>query len=135
MEPRSLKYVCAAWAGEQRNGSPDTLVRRICTDSRKAQAGDLFFALAGERFDGHDFLQEVAQKKVAAVVVERAKAPKGDLDCAVLTAKDTRLALGQLAARYRGEFDLPLVAICGSNGKTTTKELLAAILREKLATL
>lgn len=135
MEPRSLKYVCGAWAGEQRSGSPDTLVSRICTDSRQAQAGDLFFALAGERFDGHDFVPEVAQKRVAAVVVERAKAPGAEWGCAVLTAENTRQALGRLAARYRSEFTLPVVAVCGSNGKTTTKELLAAVLSQKFATL
>src|SRR5437868_10485005 len=103
MEPRSLKYVCAAWAGERRYGSPETLVSRVCTDSRQAQAGDLFFALAGERFDGHDFLPEVAKKKVAALVVERAKAPAADLGCAVLIAENTRHALGRLAPRYRAE--------------------------------
>ena len=135
MEPRSLKYVAAACHGQQRSGSPETLVSRICTDSRQAQAGDLFFALRGERFDGHDFLDEVARKKVAAVVVERAKAPAAELGCAVLTVEDTRRALGQLGSRYRAEFDLPMVAVCGSNGKTTTKELLAAILREKFGTL
>ena len=135
MEPRSLEYVRAACAGELQAGSPEKLVSRICTDSRQAQAGDLFFALAGERFDGHDFLTQVAQKKVGAVVVERGKVPAADLGCDVLVVASTRLALGQLAARYRNDFDLPMVAVCGSNGKTTTKELLAAVLRERFATL
>jgi UDP-N-acetylmuramoyl-tripeptide--D-alanyl-D-alanine ligase len=135
MEPRSLKYICAAWAGERRYGSPDTLVSRICTDSRQAQPGDLFFALAGERFDGHNFLAEVAKEKVAGLVVERTKAPATDPGCAVLVAENTRHALGRLAARYRTDFNLPIVAVSGSNGKTTTKELLAAVLSEKFATL
>src|SRR5438309_1385310 len=135
MEPRSLKYVCEACGGELRGGSPQTLISRICTDSRKAQAGDLFFALAGERFDGHSFLEDVAGKKVAAVAVERRKAPNPDISCAVLLVEDTRKALGQLAARYRAEFNLPMVAVGGSNGKTTTKELLASVLSQKFCTL
>ena len=121
MEPRSLKYVCDACAGEQRNGSPQTLVSRVCTDSRQVQAGDLFFALAGDRFDGHDFLVEVAAKKVAAVLVDRAKVPAANLGCALLTVENPRRALGQLAARYRRDFSLPVVAVSGSNGKTTKK--------------
>lgn len=135
MEPRSLSYVCAACAGERRGGSPDALVSRICTDSRQAQAGDLFFAIQGERFDGHEFLRQVVEKKVAAVVVEQSKGPSASLDCPVLVVGDTRQALGLLAARYRADFDLPIVAVCGSNGKTTTKDLLASVLKEKFSTL
>jgi len=135
MEPRSLKYICSAISGELRHGSPDAVVSRICTDSRKAQAGDLFFALSGERFDGHDFLSDVAAKKVEGVVVDETKAPAKNLGCAVLVAENPRQALGQLATRYRCDFELPIVAICGSNGKTTTKELLAAVLKEKHTTL
>lgn len=107
---------------------------RVCTDSRRAQAGDLFFALAGERFDGHDYLAEVAAK-AAAVVVERGRAPADLGRCAVIAVEDTRRALGRLAARYRQDFALPIVAIGGSNGKTTTKELVASVLRQKQATL
>jgi len=135
VEPRSLKYVSEACAAEQRSGSPQTLVSRVCTDSRQVQAGDLFFALAGERFDGHQFLSEVAAKKVAAVMIDRAKLPAADLDCAVLITDNPRCALGRLATRYRSDFELPVVAVSGSNGKTTTKELLAAVLTEKFVTL
>ena len=71
MEARSLKFIATACAGELLSGSPETLVHRVCTDSRQAQAGDLFFALPGERFDGHDFLREAAEKGAGAVVVER----------------------------------------------------------------
>ena len=135
MEPRTLRYVCAAFSGQQRGGSPDTLVTRVCTDSRQAQAGDLFFAIAGERFDGHAFLPEVAGKGAAALVVDEAKAPAVDLGCPVLMAGNARQALAQLAARYRADFDLPIVAVAGSNGKTTTKELLASVLQQKFPTL
>ena len=105
---------------------------RICTDSRAAQAGDLFFALKGDKFDAHDFLDEVAGKGVAACVVACGKKfPAG----AVIEVDDPRAALGRLAAKYRGLFNLPVIAVGGSNGKTTTKELLAAVLRQKFFTL
>ncbi len=131
MEPRSLQFISAACAGELQNGSPAATVLRICTDSRQAQPGDLFFALRGERFDGHQFVAD-ASKKAAAVVVERGSAPAEGRRCALIAVDDTRKALGRLAAAYRNDFSLPLVAVAGSNGKTTTKELIAAVLRQKL---
>ena len=75
METRSLKFVAEACAAELRRGSAATAVQRAGIDSRQAKPGDLFFAIKGERFDGHDFLNEVAAKGVAAVVVERKKVP------------------------------------------------------------
>src|SRR5581483_315778 len=134
MDFRSLKFVATACAGEQLSGSSETVISNVCSDSRQAQAGDLFFALTGDRFDGHDFLEAVAQKGVAAVVAARSRVPAG-LSCAVIAEDDPRQALGRLAARYRKDFMLPVVAVGGSNGKTTTKELIAAVLRQKLETL
>lgn len=133
MEARSLHFVAEACGGEIRTGSPDALVKRVTTDSRLAQAGDLFVPLIGERFDGHSFLSEVAQKGVTAVLAERGKlafAANLSPSISVIAVENTRVALGQLAARYRAEFDLPVIAVGGSNGKTTTKELLASVLRE-----
>jgi UDP-N-acetylmuramoyl-tripeptide--D-alanyl-D-alanine ligase len=102
-------------------------------------------ALAGERFDGHDFVAEVARKAAAVMVERRRLAARGDNgtgqskpdhgNCGVIAVENTRQALGKLAAGYRAEFTLPVVAVGGSNGKTTTKELVAAVLRQKLATL
>lgn len=134
MEPRSLKYLADACKGELRNGSPQRLATNICTDSRKAGPGDLFFALSGERFDAHNFLPEVAKTGVIAVVAERKKIP-ADFITTVIAVDNTREALGNLAARYRNDFDLPIIAVGGSNGKTTTKELLASVLRQKFKTL
>ena len=116
-------------------GSPEARVRRVCTDSRQLQAGDLFFALRGGRFDGHEFVAEVAGKGAAAIVGERGRLPPGLANCAVIAVEDTRKALGDLAAQYRKDFELPMTAVAGSNGKTTTKELLASVLRQKLVTL
>lgn len=135
METCSLKFVAEACAAELRRGSGVTPVERVCTDSRQAQAGDVFFAIKGERFDGHDFVNEVAARGVAAVVVGRKYTPSPLPDCAVLTVDDTRAALGRLAAAYRRLFNLPVIAVGGSNGKTTVKELIASVLRQKLATL
>src|SRR5262249_43415536 len=135
MEPRSIRYVVAACAGEQRGGSAEGVLQRVVTDSRAVKTGDLFFALRGDRFDGHDFLSDAVSQGAAAVVVERAKAPAADLACAMIVVDDTRQALGRLAARYRADFHLPIVAVGGSNGKTSTKDLLATVLRQKYSTL
>jgi UDP-N-acetylmuramoyl-tripeptide--D-alanyl-D-alanine ligase len=132
MEPRPLKFITAACAGEQLNGSPDELVQRICTDSRKIAPGDLFFALPGENFDGHNFVEEVIRRGAIAVVVEHERKPATPNGCAVITVQNTKSALGHFAARYRQDFALPIIAIGGSNGKTTTKELVAAVLRQRL---
>ncbi|MEJ0091534.1 MAG: UDP-N-acetylmuramoyl-tripeptide--D-alanyl-D-alanine ligase [Limisphaerales bacterium] len=130
-----MKFIADACAGEIRRGADETLVKNACTDSRQAGPGDLFFAIKGERFDGHEFVKDVVAKGVAAVVVERNKIPASLPDCAVLVLDDVRAAFGKLAAIYRNDFDLSVVAVAGSNGKTTTKELLASVLGQKLKTL
>jgi UDP-N-acetylmuramoyl-tripeptide--D-alanyl-D-alanine ligase len=135
MDVRSVEFITAACAAQLRQGSPAARVARVCTDSRQAQRGDLFVALAGERFDGHDFVASVA-RTVAAVLVQRGKcAASLPESCAVLEVESTRQALGRLAQRYRQDFSLPVLAVAGSNGKTTTKELLAAVLGKRLKTL
>jgi UDP-N-acetylmuramoyl-tripeptide--D-alanyl-D-alanine ligase len=135
VEERSLKFVAEACAAEIRRGTPETLVKNVCTDSRQAKPGDLFFAIHGEKFDGHDFLSEVAAKNVTAIVVEQRKVPSQLPNCAVIVVEDVRIALGKLAAAYRRQFDLPIVCVGGSNGKTTVKELIASVLRQKFSTL
>ncbi|MCC6820141.1 MAG: UDP-N-acetylmuramoyl-tripeptide--D-alanyl-D-alanine ligase [Verrucomicrobiota bacterium] len=117
------------------SGSPATRIQRVSTDSRQAQAGDLFVALTGEHFDGHAFLVEVAKKGAVGVVIECGRKVEPLPGCAVIQVANARQALGQLAAAYRRQFSLPVIAVGGSNGKTTTKELIAAVLRQKLPTL
>jgi UDP-N-acetylmuramoyl-tripeptide--D-alanyl-D-alanine ligase len=138
MEPRTLQYVAEACQGELKVATPGRTVSRICTDSRQAQSGDLFFALSGDRFDAHDFLPQVFETGIAAAVIERAKvgrvSPSAPLEKAIIV-DDTRKALGRLAAHYRRDFNLPVIAVAGSNGKTTTKELIASVLRQKHPTL
>jgi UDP-N-acetylmuramoyl-tripeptide--D-alanyl-D-alanine ligase len=135
MEARSLNFIAAACAGQLLNGSRTNKIDRVCTDSRQAKAGDLFIALTGDRFDGHDFLAEVMRKGVAAVVVQKDRLPQDAMDCAIIAVEDTRQALGNLAAKYRTDFELTIVAVGGSNGKTTTKELIASVLRQKMETV
>ncbi|HEX4928235.1 MAG TPA: UDP-N-acetylmuramoyl-tripeptide--D-alanyl-D-alanine ligase [Burkholderiales bacterium] len=99
----------------------------VSTDSRALKAGELFVALRGERFDGHDFLASAAERGAAAAMVDRAYG--GPFPLPVLIVADTRRALGDLARTWRRRFSPALVAITGSNGKTTVKEMLAAVLR------
>jgi UDP-N-acetylmuramoyl-tripeptide--D-alanyl-D-alanine ligase len=99
----------------------------VSTDTRTLRAGELFVALRGERFDGHAFLQSAATAKAAAAVVDADY--EGELPLPAAVVRDTRLALGALARHWRARFHPALVAVAGSNGKTTVKEMLASILR------
>lgn len=110
-------------------GDPSTVVQRVHSDTRSLQAGDLFVALKGERFDAHSFLpQAFSSGAVAAVVEQSAEQRLSATQPGVLVA-DTRVALAQLAAAWRARFNLPLVAVTGSNGKTTVTQMIASILR------
>ncbi len=104
----------------------DAEVLRISTDSRAIRPGDLFIALRGEKFDGGRFAAQALGQGAVGVVLDQAQAP--DVTAAI-RVDDTRLALGRLAAAWRRRFAIPVVAITGSNGKTTVKEMLAAVLR------
>jgi UDP-N-acetylmuramoyl-tripeptide--D-alanyl-D-alanine ligase len=124
----------AAVLNAQVEGSKDMLFTGVSSDSRNIKRGDLFVALRGERFDGYQFVQQALEAGAVASLVNAgsygtypALARSGG---AVIVVEDTRLALGQLAAHWRRRFDIPLVAITGSNGKTTVKEMIACILRE-----
>ncbi len=107
------------------HGRGDEMVDGVCTDSRRLAAGQLFVALRGERFDAHDFVARAGGQGAAAVMVER---PVAGLRAPALRVPDTRRALGELARGWRQRFDPLLIAVTGSNGKTTVKEMLAAIL-------
>ena len=110
--------------------SPDLApltISRVCTDSRQVQPGDLFFALAGDNFDAHDFVPASLDAGAAAAIVEKDRIGANNLP--LLQVDSSRLALGQLAGAVRGQLTCHVVAITGSNGKTTTRRMLAAILR------
>ena len=103
---------------------------RVHTDSRSLQVGDLFVALRGERFDGNEFIaQAKAQGAVAVVCEASGEAQAMAHDLPALVVPDARIALGELAAGWRAQFDLPVIAVTGSNGKTTVTQMIASILR------
>lgn len=126
MKPLDLNFICQALGLEL--PSENQSVKRIVTDSRDIQDGDVFFALAGERFDAHDFVAEVLEHGAVAAVVSRE-------DCAwlegTLKVEDTLSALQTLAQAWRENVDPFVFGITGSSGKTTVKEMLAAILRHQ----
>ena len=106
----------------------DREFRGCSTDSRKLNSGELFIALRGQRFDGHDFVMEAERAGAGAALVEAAP-PSATLP--LLLVPDTRKAMGALAAHWRARFDIPVIAITGSNGKTTVKELVSSILSRR----
>jgi UDP-N-acetylmuramoyl-tripeptide--D-alanyl-D-alanine ligase len=103
----------------------DAAFEGVSTDSRTVQAGALFVALRGESFDAHDFLDQVAAKNVAAVVVD--KLPE-NFPLPALVVPDTLAALGRIGNAWRSQFAIPVIGVAGSNGKTTVKEMVASIL-------
>ena len=107
----------------------DVLFSAVSSDSRTLTAGDLFVALQGKNFDGAAFVEGAARSGAVAALMNAENYGGAPLPCPVLLVDDTRLALGRLAAHWRTQFSIPLVAVTGSNGKTTVKEMLASILR------
>lgn len=115
-------------------------VSGVSTDSRTAGKDEIFFALKGEKFDAHDFIADVLPRGIAGIVVNAGWAEKHRekihlWHCVCVIVPDTTRAYGELARIYRNKFDIPVVAIAGSNGKTTTKEMVTAVLRSTYAVL
>ena len=125
----TLRQLIDAW-GTPQGGTfePDARVGRVCTDSRQLQAGDFFVPLVGERFDGHRFLHQLPERKAQAAVVSRSWAEPLPPDLLHWRVGDTLLAYQQLALLHRRAMAKPLVAVTGSAGKTTTRELIRAAL-------
>jgi UDP-N-acetylmuramoyl-tripeptide--D-alanyl-D-alanine ligase len=121
----------AAWlSGVRAERVEGVSVSRVHTDSRTLQAGDLFVALRGERFDANQFIDQAAAQGATAVVCEPAGEAAARADqLPALIVPDSRIALGELAAGWRAQFRLPLIAVTGSNGKTTVTQMIASILR------
>jgi len=133
----TLGEILAALKGELISGPGDLVIKGLSTDSRELKKGDLFIALKGERYDGHDFVKQAIDKGAAGLLVQRdyqVEIPKYRKP-AVITVTDTLRALGDLAAWWRHEQQVTVAAITGSAGKTTTKEMSAAILEIGHSTL
>ena len=107
-------------------GDGDVTVQRVHSDTRSLKPGDFFVALKGERFDAHDFLPQARSAGAVAALAERGLREAG---LPGLEVRDTRRALGELAASWRRRFELPLIAVTGSNGKTTVTQMIASVLQ------
>jgi UDP-N-acetylmuramoyl-tripeptide--D-alanyl-D-alanine ligase len=121
----SLSQLVELLGGRMLDG--DAVFGSVSTDSRRVRTGDLFVALRGARFDGHDYVAQAAADGAVAVLIER----ECPVDLPRLLVPDTVLALGRLAGAWRRRARVPVAAVTGSNGKTTVKEMIAAILRQK----
>ena len=122
----TLAEAAAALPGAILVGDPKLAFTRVHSDTRTLRPGDLFVALRGERFDAHDFLAQARAAGAVAALAERGLAEAG---LPGIEVADSRLALGQFAAAWRQRFELPLVAVTGSIGKTTVTQMIAAIFR------
>ena len=135
MQPMTVKEIAAAVHGvwwNPREDAPE--VTSVCTDSRKLTPGCLFLPWVGEKFDGHDFIEKALEGGAAGCLCAKVPQTLRD-DKFYIQVDDTRLALRRLASSYRERFDIPVVQITGSVGKTTTKEMVASVLGARYRTL
>ncbi len=129
-----ISQIIQATGGKLLQGNPNVSGRGIVTNSRLVKKGNIFIAIVGEKHDAHHFIAEVIKKGAAAVVVSRDIGPC-PVSVAVIKVVDTTKALGEIARLHRLRFCLPVIAITGSAGKTTTKEMIAAVLKRKFKVL
>ncbi len=131
MKALSVKEVLNAVQGELFNGDENGVILNVSTDSRNISEGDLFIPLRGDKFDGHNFIDTVFEKGAVCVLSEIDL----DFEKPYIKVEDTKKALADLAEYYRGLFDIFVVAVTGSVGKTTTKDIIYSVLRQKFKTL
>ena len=126
----SVTEVLQAPSGTFISGTVETIFQGISTDSRLIQKGNLFVALKGEKFDGHDFIETAIKEGVSGLLIQdEGKVPRGKATkkVAVIKVADTLFSLGELAHYWRKKFSIPVIGLTGSSGKTTTKEMIAAV--------
>ena len=134
MSRLTVSELLTATGGTLLAGGASAAVTSVSTDSRKAGEGALFIPLTGERFDGHDYIDKALALGAAGCLC--ARTPAAFLpDKFYIAVPDTRLALKALASWYRGQFNIPVVQITGSVGKTTTKEMIASVVSQRYRTL
>lgn len=127
-----MSFVSQAVAGRMRSEFSQRMVSEVATDSRSLVPDSLYVPIKGERFDGHDFIEDAWRGGAAAALWARGSAMEADVGRPWIEVDDTRRALGSLAQAYRARFSAPVCAIGGANGKTTTKEMVAAALSARL---
>ncbi|MBW1990042.1 MAG: UDP-N-acetylmuramoyl-tripeptide--D-alanyl-D-alanine ligase [Deltaproteobacteria bacterium] len=130
----TLPDVLAATGGTLASGPENASFSRVVIDSRAVKEGDLFVAIRGERFDGHDFIGKAAAAGAAGVAASAPPKPEDAAGAAVVLVNDTTAALGDLGAFHRKRLSVSVVGITGTNGKSSTKEMTAAVLGQKFAT-
>jgi UDP-N-acetylmuramoyl-tripeptide--D-alanyl-D-alanine ligase len=131
MNPLPIDEIAQFAGAARQNGSERIRVSRLGTDSRTVQPGDLFVALHGETFDGHQFVEQALQRGAVGAIVENSFGGKIAPQYCVLRVSDTLVAYQQIAANYRRSLGIKVVAITGSNGKTSTKDFTAAVLARR----
>ncbi|HBE77621.1 MAG TPA: UDP-N-acetylmuramoyl-tripeptide--D-alanyl-D-alanine ligase, partial [Firmicutes bacterium] len=131
MAEYTLAELIAVTGGVLLQNGTQPVFTGVSTDSRQVQPGELFIALKGEHFNGHDFLRKAASRGATALIImDELPIPAGPF---VIKVSDTLKALGDLARFHRRRFGVPVIGITGSNGKTTTKDLLASILQQEFS--
>src|SRR5690554_5968226 len=130
MKPISIREAADAAGGRILRQGQKLEISGVSTDSRTIKPGDLFAALEGEKYDGHDFLADAAQKGAAALLISNTDKPLPK-NVGIIVVDDTLTALQDLAAWYLKKFSADVVAITGSTGKTTTKDMIASVLSRK----
>lgn len=128
MNPLSLDQIAQFAEAARQNGDGGRLVANISTDSRTTRPGDLFVALRGDNFDGHKFIGQATERGAIGAVVEKTWTGKPSPEFSLLRVSDTLRAYQQIAAQYRRSLGLKVIAITGSNGKTSTKDFTASVL-------
>src|SRR6059058_6280658 len=131
MNPLPISQIAKLGGASLSSGDGSVLIDKLSTDSRTLKPGELFVALRGENFDGHNFVESAAQSGAAGVIVESAWNGKIPKNFALVRTNDTLQAYQELAANYRKSLKLNVVAITGSNGKTSTKDFTAAVLARR----
>jgi UDP-N-acetylmuramoyl-tripeptide--D-alanyl-D-alanine ligase len=128
MDPLSLRQIAKFASGSLTAGDAGLIVSKVSTDSRTLQTGDLFVALRGENFDGHEFVEQASERGAAGAMVEESWKGTTAKSFALIRVSDPLVGYQNLAANYRRSLPLKVIAITGSNGKTSTKDFLAATL-------
>ena len=131
MNPTTLTQIAEFAGGAVTQGNGGHLIAKISTDSRTLRAGDLFVALRGENFDAHQFVAQAAKAGAVGAVVEKSWPGKAPEDFSLIRVDHTLSAYQQIAFNYRRSLSLKVIAITGSNGKTSTKDFVAAVLEKK----
>lgn len=129
----TVEEIRKAVGGRLRQGGSAAKIKGVSIDSRTIRQGDVFIAIRGKRLDGHRYIRQAVEKGAGALIVSSEKSYSKDV--AVINVSDTTRALGLLAAFHRQRFHIPVIAVTGSTGKTTTKDMVAAVLKSKLNVL